>query len=111
MNGQVRKIGEKAFNNLLKKIMEFYGDYTEDMMTEKVCTKKDRWTPCDLILREWYNNGGGSARGFLGISPSQCEQGYWYILEHKNELLEKNYISKDGWNNSGFSLWKNYNIH
>jgi hypothetical protein len=62
-----RPMTEKTFKSYLKKVME-HNDYTSDMTTVDVCNEKDKWTPCDLILREYYNNGGGSAKGFLGIT-------------------------------------------
>lgn len=103
---------KKWFMNRLYKIMDYLDpDYTADMLTEKACNLKEKWTPCDLILREYYNNGGGSAPGFLGFSRAECIKCYKYIIENKEELLQLNYISKDGWNNSGFPLWKNYEIY
>ena len=87
-----------------------HNDYEAEMLTVEECTKKDRWTPCDLILREYLNNGGGSAKGFLGIGEQRCENAYHYICEHKEELVKKNWINKDGWNNSGYYLWENYNF-
>ena len=99
----------KSFITTLKKVME-HNEYTPEMLTVEECDKQDRWTPCDLILREYLNNGGGSAKGFLGIGPKACESAYRYICEHKQELIEQNYINKDAHNNFGFSLWKNWNF-
>lgn len=101
---------QKQFENTIKAIMK-HNEYSEDMITESVCDAKDKWTPCSLILREYYNNGCGSAKGFLGITPQRCENAYHYIIDHKEELISKNMINKDGWNNSGFSLWKDYKIY
>ena len=101
---------KKWFYNRLKTIMN-HCNYTADMLTETVCTAKNKWTPCDLILREYYNNGGGSAPGFLGISRAECIKCYAYIYENRKELIELNYISKDGYNNSGYGLWSNYELH
>ena len=98
------------FKNRLEIIMK-HNDYESHWLTEKICNKVEKWTPCDLILREYYNNGGGSSQGFLGISKNECIKCYDYIKENLNELLELNMISKDGWNNSGYSLWSDYKIY
>lgn len=97
------------FKNRLHKVME-HNDYTDDMLTTEVCNKKDRWTPCDLICREFYNNGCGSAKGFLGLTPAQCKEAFGFIREHQNELREMDYYNKDGFNNWGFKLWENYDL-
>lgn len=103
-------MNEQQFNNTLLKVAKHVGLLpTEQTVGE--CDKKNAWTPTDLILREYYNNGGGSAKGFLGITMNTCIQAYNYIKEHQNELVSKDYINKDGYNNSGFPLWKDYIIY
>lgn len=97
------------FRNLLKKVMA-HNEYEEADTTATECGKKDRWTPCDLIVREYLNNGGGSSKGFLGVSPSDCKRGYWFIKEHQQELRALDLYNKDGWNNCGCPLWKNYEL-
>ena len=98
---------KKSFENTLKKIME-HNDYPEGAITVKICNELEKWTPCDLIAREYLNNGGGSAKGFLGILPYQCVNAYKYMCEIKEELIEKDMINKKAWNNFGFPLWDNY---
>lgn len=97
----------KGFLNLIHKVMEHNG-YTQEMTTTTECLKKDKWTPVDLIIREYLNNGAGSSKGFLGVTPARCVAGYDFAVDHKEELIEMNMISKDGWNNFGFPLWKDY---
>lgn len=99
----------KWFENILKDVME-HNEYKENETTVSVCDTLNRWTPCDLIIREYLNNGGGSAKGFLGITTLQCEKAYNYIKEHKEEFISKNMINKNGHNNWGISLWENYNF-
>ena len=101
---------ERWFMNKLKKIME-HNDYEPNMITVEECDKEGKWTPVDLVMREYYNNGGGSAKGFLGIYPYECEQLAKYIVENQKELRAMNYYSKEGINNFGISLWDNYNLH
>ena len=100
---------KKAFENNLKKIMKHYGYESQDITVE-ACNKKNIWTPVDLVMREYYNNGGGSAKGFLGILPSTCIKMANYIKEHQKELREKDMYSKDGFNNCGFPLWHDYKL-
>ena len=96
-----------TFENRLNTIME-HNDYGESR-TVTECNNIERWSPVDLILREYLNNGGGSAPGFLGISRRECIECYDYIMEHLEELISADMISERGWNNSGFPLWTNYN--
>ena len=101
---------KKAFENNLKKVME-HCDYESQDITVEECNKKDRWTPCDLVMREYYNNGCGSAKGFLGILPNTCEKMAQYIIEHQEELKAKDMYNKKGVSNFGFTLWDNYELH
>ena len=100
---------EKWFEKTLDKVMK-YNEYEKGAISVEVCDTLKRWTPCDLILREYLNNGGGSAKGFLGITPGECRKCYEYIKENKEEFISKNMISKNGKNNFGFPLWENYNF-
>lgn len=100
---------DKWFENRIKTIMA-HNDYSDDMVTVAVCTEKGRWTPCDLIAREYLNNGGGSAKGFLGITRAECIKCYDYMRKVKQELIDKDMVNKKAWNNSGFPLWDNYNF-
>ena len=100
---------KKWFEKHLKTIME-HNDYESTQITVEECNKINSWTPVDLILREYLNNGGGSAQGFLGVSPKTCVNLYNYIKEHKVEFIDANMINKDAKNNWGFQLWKDYNF-
>lgn len=100
---------EKWFEDILKQVMD-HNEYKDNETTVSVCDTLDRWTPCDLILREYLNNGGGSAKGFLGITTLQCEKAYNYIKEHKEDFIGKDMINQKGVNNFGFPLWKDYNF-
>ena len=97
------------FRNRLKKIME-HNEYPEDCLTVTNCLTIDNWSPCDLIAREELNNGGGSAGGFLGITPTECHKCYYFMKENKQLFIDKDLISKTAWNNSGFQLWDNYDF-
>ncbi len=99
----------KWFCNTLTKIMN-HNEYAPEMLTVEECTKRNKWTPTDLILREYYNNGGGSAKGFLGISPNQCIKCYRFIKENQEMFRKLDLYNDTGYNNSGWMLWTNYNI-
>ena len=98
---------EKWFQNRLETIMN-HNNYQEEWLTVSACEKQDKWTPIDLIAREYLNNGGGSAKGFLGITPSECRKCYNYICENKEYIVSNELVSEKAWNNFGFSLWNNY---
>ena len=98
------------FMNRLHTIMK-HNDYSEDMLTVEKCNEHDMWTPTDLILRECYNNGGGSSQGFLGISRSECIRCYEFIKENQVLLQDMNYYNDTGISNWGFKLWTNYEVH
>lgn len=97
----------KGYLSILKIVMA-HNQYGEEMTTTKECDKLERWTPTDLILREYLNNGGGSSEGFLGITKSKCFEAVEFIKEHLEELIAKDFISEKGWNNFGIPLWDNY---
>lgn len=98
------------FVNRLRTIME-HNDYGNDWLTAKICDNHGKWTPVDLILREYYNNGGGSAKGFLGISRAECYRCYDYVVNNQELLRKMDYYSAMGWNNFGIPLWDNYQLH
>lgn len=100
---------ENWFKTNLKKVMK-HNQFEDNQITVEECDKVGSWTPCDLIIREELNNGGCSAKGFLGIMPRTCHKCYDYIKEHKQEFIDANMINKKGVNNWGFVLWNNYEI-
>ena len=67
---------------------------------EEVNDKK--WTLADLVIRQYLNNGGD------GFGMKNVRDNYDFLVEHKEELIKYNMVSKEGANNSGFNLWKNY---
>lgn len=96
------------FVNRLTTIME-HNNYNGSFTVEK-CNQQGQWTPTDLIIREWLNNGGGSSKGFLGITKAQCRDCFEYIKTNKKIFIDNELINQKGWNNYGFVLWTNYNF-
>ena len=100
---------KKWFLNRLNTIME-HNDYPADYLTTDKCDTINKWTPADLIAREYLNNGGGSAEGFLGISRAECIKSYYYMCEIKEDLINAHMINEKAHNNFGFPLWNDYNF-
>ena len=77
-------------------------DYLNDGLYYKV--NEDTWTLSDLFIRQYLNNlvDGFGMVNVMGV--------YQYLCKHKDLLIEYNMVSKDGWNNSGLTLWENYNF-
>ena len=63
------------------------------------------WTLADLFIRQWLNNG---CNGFEMVNVKKM---FNLLSKHKQLLIDNNMLSKDGYNNSGFPLWKNYNFN
>ena len=99
----------KWFENRLKTVMS-HNNYKNEWLTVDECYKEGIWTPCDLIIREYLNNGCGSSKGFLGLTPANCRKCMDYIRENKGYLISMDYVSQDGYNNCGFPLWKDWNF-
>lgn len=100
-------MNKKNFDKTLNDVIA-HNEYDGFGITATECAKHGLWSPCDLIIREYLNNGGGSAQGFLGISPQRCINAFNHICEHKQEFIDKDLVSEDGFNNFGFTLWSNY---
>jgi hypothetical protein len=77
---------------------------TQVTMSEEIfhSVNDENWTIADLFIRQWLNNGGN------GFGMRDVRNMYMFLCEHKEELIEYELINKDGFNNSGFPLWKNY---
>lgn len=97
----------KWFENRIKKVMKHNG-YDESMVTSSACNELGYWSPCDLIAREWLNNGGGSAKGFLGLTKAECARCYDYMVENREAIVAMGLVSERAWNNCGFALWNDY---
>jgi hypothetical protein len=63
-----------------------------------------QWTMADLFIRQALNNGGS------GFGLNSVNYVYAMLKGHKELLVKENMISKNGFNNSGFSLWEDYNF-
>jgi hypothetical protein len=64
----------------------------------------DYWTMADLFIRQFLNNGAD------GFDMKNVAYVYGVLLQHKDLLIKENMLSKNGFNNSGFPLWTDYNF-
>ena len=62
------------------------------------------WSLPDLFIRQYLNNLVD------GFHMNNGYEMYMYLLSKKNTLIELGMISTEGYNNSGFPLWKDYNF-
>ena len=93
------------FRNRIKKVM-VHNDYDDHFLYAKNADRAGLWSPLDLILREYYNNGGGSSKGFLGIPKAECVRCHDYAVANQDGLHD--FYSKRGANNWGITLWDDY---
>ena len=96
---------------LLKNKLKF-GGYDEKMLTVEQCEKFGLWTPLDLIIGDYILTEGKDSQ--FKFTQKQTKKIYFYILDNKKMLIEKNYISKNcfRWLNGRvlqkIELWTNY---
>jgi hypothetical protein len=69
-----------------------------------VVENNDAWTIADLFIRQLLNNGGD------GFGLKNVGFVYGILLKNKDLLIKEKMISKNGFNNSGFELWTDYNF-
>lgn len=65
---------------------------------------EEKWTLAELFIRQHLNNNCN------GFGMKNVSKVYDYLKTIKNDLISWNLISEKGFNNSGFTLWKNYNF-
>ena len=74
-----------------------------DYSGETLFTVNNRlWTLADLFIRQYLNNMCD------GFGMSNVVDVYTYLVCNKVYLIRYNLVNKDGYNNSGYPLWKNY---
>ena len=65
---------------------------------------EEEWTLADLFIRQLLNNGGD------GFDMIKVRQMYKLLCQYKQLLIENNMVSEKAWNNSGYSLWEDYDF-
>ena len=92
------KIMKFLFKHMDKKTRDDY----KDPRTHKANDKQ--WTPADLFIRQYLNNLSD------GFGMKQVVKVYEFLCKHKTELIGFNLVSKNGVNNCGYDLWKDYDF-
>ena len=87
---------------IIERLLKDFED-KEEMKKEKYHNVNDKsWTLADLVIRQYLNNGGD------GFDMVNVEENYKWLKTIKDDLIKYNLLSKEGTNNSGFTLWENY---
>ena len=92
------KIMKFLFKHMDKKTRNDYKDACTHVANDK------KWTPADLFIRQYLNNLTD------GFGMKQVVKVYEFLCKHKSELIEFNLVSKNGFNNCGYELWKDYDF-
>lgn len=88
----------------MNEIMQTLMQHTEDWVTPLSQPTEKMWSLPDLFIRQYLNNGVD------GFGMSNVDEMFMYLFSKKNTLIELSMISADGYNNSGFPLWKNHDF-
>jgi hypothetical protein len=88
-----------------ERICEYLRCYCDENLQDHVVEPTDKdWSLADLFIRQYLNNSDD------GFGMWNVVEVYRNLCEYKDLLIEKNLISKEAWNNSGYPLWKDYNF-
>ena len=91
-----------------KKILEFCyencDEYIQRDSPRTVDEDPDKWTVVDLFIRQWVNNLCD------GFGLYNVQEVSLYLIANKNILVDNQLINKDGFNNSDYPLWKDYDF-
>ena len=86
---------------LTKILLENYDDGEPTLPPIEV--NEDEWTFADLFIRRYLNDGNANGFGMTNVGEI-----YHFIVEHKQDFIKYNMISKEAVNNYGIPLWKHY---
>lgn len=88
----------------MDEIMDTLTKNTDDGVQPLSKPTDKTWSLPDLFIRQFLNNMVD------GFGMSNVYEMFRYLLSKKNTLIKLGMISKEGYNNSGFPLWKDYNF-
>ena len=77
-----------------------YEEQPEDKIVDS--SSRTLWTLADLFIRQYLNNGCD------GFGLKNVKNVFEYLIKKKDDLIKFNLVSKDGYNNSGYPLWKDF---
>ncbi len=93
-----------------EEILEFlqanYAGKEEPALTVEAGEKTQTWTLAALFVRRWLNDGDDAP----GWGLTNVGKVYIYLCVNKESVVEHGLIEKEGYNNSGFPLWSDYDF-
>ena len=84
--------------------MDILKQNTDGKIEARAHPTAENWSLADLFVRQYLNNLTD------GFGMYDVELMYMYLRAVKDKLIQFDMISKDGFNNSGYPLWKDYNF-
>tara|TARA_B100000401_G_scaffold134547_1_gene89111 strand:- start:7459 stop:7890 length:432 start_codon:yes stop_codon:yes gene_type:complete len=91
-------------NHNIEDIMDILKRNTDGTFQARAHSTEKNWSLADLFVRQYLNNLTD------GFGMYNVEEMYMYLRAVKDKLIQFDMISKDGFNNSGYPLWKDYNF-
>lgn len=85
-------------------MLTHFEDKKEYSKAQYRTVNEDFWSLADMLSRQWLNNHCD------GFDMVNVYDGYCFVVDNKEELKALNMLSESGINNSGFPLWKNWEI-
>jgi len=93
-----------------EEILEFlqanYAGKEEPALTVEAGEKTQTWTLAGLFVRRWLNDRYDAP----GWGLTNVGKVYIYLCVNKESVVEHGLIEKEGYNNSGFPLWSDYDF-
>lgn len=91
---------------IIKFLQENYTNNDEPALTVEAGEKTQTWTLAGLFVRRWLNDMYDAP----GWGLTNVRDVYIYLCVNKESVVEHGLIEKEGYNNSGFPLWSDYDF-
>jgi len=97
---------KKTKNEIIEYLLSNCEDSHRILMKDKKfhSVNDEKWTIADLFIRQELNNACD------GFGMKNVNEVFCYLVENKEQLIEYDLLSKKGFNNCGYPLWKNYDF-
>jgi len=89
---------------IIKKLLKDFDDKKEYSKEIYHQANDEKWTLADMMIRRYLNDGCN------GFGMVRVKANYEWLVSIKEDLIKFNLVSKNGFNNSGFPLWNNYDF-
>lgn len=89
---------------IIKELLTHVTENMKEEFAKPIYSKinDEKWTLPELFIRQWLNNGCD------GFDLEYVGDTYDWLVEIKDDLIRLDMVSKEGFNNSGFPLWNDY---